>query len=224
MNFLSHYYFERYALDPHQVFGGFLPDLLKNVDKNYFFQIQKHEHLLDSNPNYLAITTGWKRHLEVDKVFHSSPFFYEHTHRLRKDIEDVVRDLPIRPSFLAHIALELLLDHLLIAYNVLSVARLYDHLENIDKYSVKSYLKVFDRIDEDRFFRFYDRFVEARYIANYANIENIPHALYNICKRIWIFEASTSHLDELAVRLDDYKNNHLKNYFNIYIDIQQTLN
>lgn len=223
MNFLSHYYFERYALDSHQVFGGLLPDLLKNVDKNYSFQIQKYEQQLSGNPNYIAITTGWKRHLEVDKEFHSSPFFYEHTHRLRKQIEYIVRDLPIRPSFLAHIALELLLDHLLIENQILSVARLYEHLENIDKNSVKNYLKVFGKIDDDLFFRFYDRFVASRYIFDYAKIENIPHALFNICKRIWIFDVSTYHLDELTLILEDYKNKNLKDYLNIYIEIQQQL-
>lgn len=223
MNFLSHYYFERYALDPHQVLGGLLPDLLKNVDKNYAVQIHRYEEQLEFHPQALAITTGWKRHLEVDKEFHSASFFYEHTHCLRKEIEYIVQDLPIRPSFLAHIALELLLDHLLIEHDILSVSRLYENLGNIDRGLVKNYLKVFGKIDEERFFIFYDRFVSSKYIFDYAKIENIPHALYNICKRIWAFDITPYHLEELALKLEDYKNKNLKNYLDIYSDIHQKL-
>lgn len=223
MNFLSHYYFERYASDSHQVLGGLLPDLLKNVDKSYNFQIHKYEDQLEFHPHAIAITRGWKHHLEVDRIFHNSDFFYEHTHQIRKQIEYIVQDLPIRASFLAHIALELLLDHILIKQDLLSVSRLYEHLENIDKLVVKNYLNVSDSIDTDRFFRFYDRFVESRYIYDYSKIENIPHALFNICKRIWTFEVSSYHLDELTLILDNYQKNSLKNYLDIYSLIQQQL-
>lgn len=75
MNFLSHYYFERFASFPELVLGSLLPDLLKNIDKNYSFQIQRSERELDFHPKALAITEGWLRHVEVDKVFHSSDFF-----------------------------------------------------------------------------------------------------------------------------------------------------
>lgn len=223
MNFLSHYYFERYTLNSHQVLGGLLPDLLKNVDKSYNIQIQKFEDQLEFHPESTLITKGWKRHLEVDKVFHNSDFFYKNTHELRKEIEYIVQDIPVRSSFLAHIALELLLDHILIEKQHLSVSRMYEHLESIDKDLVKNYLKIFKIIDEDRFFQFYDRFVESKYIFNYQKIENIPHALYNICKRIWTFEVSSYHLEELALQLDTYKKNHLSNYQDIYMDIQQKL-
>lgn len=223
MNFLSHYYFERYALDSHQVLGGLLPDLLKNVDKTYNIQIQKFENQLEFHPQAIAISKGWKRHVEVDRIFHNSDFFYNHTHQLRKNIEYIVSDLPIRSSFLAHIGLELLLDHILIEKQHLSVARMYEHLENIDKTIVKKYLKTFNSVDEERFFRFYDRFVESKYIFEYQKIENIPHALYNICKRIWTFEASSYHLEELAQQLNTYKIEYLENYQDIYMNIQQQL-
>lgn len=45
MNFLSHYYFERYTGHSERVLGGLLPDLLKNVDKGYNFQPQRYESL-----------------------------------------------------------------------------------------------------------------------------------------------------------------------------------
>jgi len=220
VNFLSHYYFERFASESEQVLGGLLPDLLKNVDKNYSFQLQKLEHKLNFHPKSSAITEGWLRHIEVDKLFHSSDFFYTHTHQLRKYIEDIVDDLPIRASFLAHIALELLLDHLLIEQNILNVARLYEHLEHVDRQVLASYLKELGAVDLDRFFVFYDNFLAAKYIFDYADIDNLPHALYNICKRVWDFEIQSKHLSELSSRLKEYQLNHLENYREIYTFIQ----
>jgi acyl carrier protein phosphodiesterase len=219
VNFLSHYYFERFAPLPEQVLGGLLPDLLKNVDKTYSFQLHKYEHKLRFHPASIAITEGWHRHVEVDKLFHSSAFFYQHSHQLRKNIEHIVTDLPIRASFLAHIALELLLDHLLIAHNSVNVARLYEHLENIDRNVVRLYLTEFENIDIDRFFGFYDRFIESRY----AEIENIPHALYAICKRLWEFDTKTKHLDDLSTALKDYQQHFLGNYREIYTFIQDKI-
>jgi len=223
LNFLSHYYFERFAVESHQVLGGLLPDLLKNVDKTYSIQIQKYEEHLGFHPQANAITVGWKRHVEVDKIFHNTDFFYEHTHRLRKELEPIVADLPIRASFLAHIALELLLDHILIEQNLVSVTRLYEHLENSNKGIVTNYLHVFETVDVDKFFKYYDRFVASKYIYDYGDINNIPYALLNICKRVWKFDFSEVHITNLIACLSAYKTNYLKDYMTIYDYISDKL-
>ncbi len=223
MNFLSHYYFERFASVPEQVLGGLLPDLLKNVDKNYSFQLQKLEQELSFHPKSKAITEGWHRHVEVDKLFHGSDFFYEHTHRIRKQIEHVVEDLPVRSSFLAHISLELLLDHLLIEQHVLNAGRLYEHLEAVDRKVLTVYLQQLGGVDIDRFFDFYDRFLQSRYIFDYREMDNLPHALYSICKRVWDFEVGSRHFEELSKQLEEYKRNYLENYREIYTFIQDKI-
>lgn len=223
MNFLSHYYFERYTSDSYQVLGSLLPDLLKNVDKRYSFQIQKYEPQLHFHHGAVALTKGWMRHLEVDRVFHNSDFFYQHTHQLRLEIAPIIEDLPIRASFLAHIGLELLLDHLLIDKELISVSRMYEHLENVDRLILKKYLSTLGIVDSERFFIFFERFLASKYIFEYAKVDNLPHALYNICKRLWKFEVSAHHIDDLALKLNDYKSNHLNHFLNIYNQIQQQL-
>lgn len=216
MNFLSHYYFERYASSSEQVLGGLLPDLLKNADKKYSFHIHKHLDALPLGDKSVSITEGWKRHLEVDRLFHSSDYFYHHTHEIRKIIEKNIADLPIRASFLAHISLELLLDHKLIANNLLSVGRLYEHLQHIDRKNLTNYLNSFESIDIDRFYKFYDKFVESKYIFDYAKMANIPYALFNICKRVWDFSPQEHHYELLTNQLDSYQRDNLKDYADIY--------
>ncbi|ERJ60976.1 hypothetical protein [Sphingobacterium paucimobilis] len=223
MNFLSHYYFERYAIEPEQVLGGLLPDLLKNVDKKYSFQIHKYDDILNTTPKAHAITEGWRRHVEVDRLFHNSEFFYKHTHQLRLAIEKDIVDLPIRASFLAHIGLELLLDHELIAHDLLNVGRLYDHLAHVDRKDVSSYLQHLGRIDTTLFFDFYDRFLASRYIFDYAKVENLPHALFNICRRIWKFEVTEWHVRRLGESLEEYRETQLQGFFDIYSYLSQQL-
>ncbi|MCA5005133.1 hypothetical protein IPZ78_08210 [Sphingobacterium sp. WQ 366] len=220
---MSHYYFERYAAYSEQVLGGLLPDLLKNVDKTYSFPLHKFQSSFPLGPKSESLTEGWRRHLEVDKLFHSSDFFYHHTHEIRKVIEKGIEDLPIRASFLAHISLELLLDHKLIANNLLSVGRLYEHLEHVDRNQLTNYLKSFESIDIERFFNFYDKFVASKYIFDYAKVDNIPHALFNICKRVWNFTPKTHHFEVLAQQLDNYQREQLRDYADIYAYIMQQL-
>lgn len=223
MNFLSHFYFERFALDAEKVLGALLPDLLKNADKSYSFQIHKYEDQLHFHPKGIALYEGWSRHVAVDKLFHSSDFFYTHTHNLRKQIEYTVQDLPIRASFLAHISLELLLDHLLIKHGILNVNRLYEHLIAIDRSVLAHFLKVLGGIDIDRFFVYYDSFIASKYIVQYDDINNISYALFNICRRVWNFKESERHVSELTNHLINYEVDYLKSYKEIFLVIQDKI-
>lgn len=223
MNFLSHFYFERYATQPERVLGSLLPDLLKNVDKGYIFHPQKHEEQLFLHPQSMAISEGWYRHVEVDKLFHSSEFFLQHCHVLRKQLEPVLKGLPIRPSFMAHIAVELLLDHLLIEHNLINVSRLYEHLEQVNRPILKSYLKTIGLEDTDDFMRFYEQFLQWRYIFEYKDITQISKPLFNISKRIWAFNAEQQHHEALTEVLINYNNNQLTNFKEIYTYIQDNM-
>ncbi|MHC8947965.1 hypothetical protein [Sphingobacterium hungaricum] len=223
MNFVSHYYFERYAHEPERVLGSLLPDLLKNADKSYSFQPQRFEEILFANPQTRAISEGWYRHVEVDKLFHNCDFFLSHSHQLRKKIDPVLGDLPIRASFLAHIAIEILLDHLIIQDQVVNVARLYEHLESASKKHTKIYLEQIGLEDTSRYFSFYDRFLQSKYMFQYENIENLSHALFNICKRVWDFQVEEKHQQQLTGVLIDYKSDYLSNYKEVFHYIQANM-
>ena len=223
MNFLSHYYFERYATQPERVLGGLLPDLLKNVDKSYVFHPQKFEDQLMSHPVSLQISEGWYRHVEVDKIFHSSSFFLTHCHALRPKLQPALDNTPIRGTFMAHIAIELILDHLLIKHELVQVNRLYDHLENINKPVLISFLKTIGLEDVDRFMAFYEKFLEWKYIYEYKNIDDIARPLFNISKRIWDFSFSEDQERLLSTILKEYTDTHLTNFREVYTYIQDNM-
>jgi hypothetical protein len=87
MNFLSHFYFERFATTPERVVGSLLPDLLKNADKNFVLKPNNFEDLLGSNPLQSDLLKGWNGHVEVDRLFHNSDYFFHHTHEIKELIK-----------------------------------------------------------------------------------------------------------------------------------------
>ena len=114
MNFLSHFYFERFSRNPELVVGSVLPDLLKHARRGAQIHPRKYPERFTDHPKILSIYTGWQRHIETDRIFHTTDFFYQHAHGLKERLAPIVVNTPIRPSFFSHIALELLLDHLLL--------------------------------------------------------------------------------------------------------------
>jgi hypothetical protein len=129
MNFLSHYYFDRDVTNCYHILGIVLPDLLKNADKTIVLHPEKLRH---PNENVNSIVRGWNRHLEVDRYFHSSEFFFEHSHELKKELLPAVVGSPVKPFFLGHIALELILDNLLITTDKITVHSFYEHLHGCE--------------------------------------------------------------------------------------------
>ncbi|MCZ4244661.1 ACP phosphodiesterase [Pedobacter punctiformis] len=223
MNFLSHYYFDRLTDNPNVVMGTVLPDLVKNAAKDANLYPQKNEFLFKGNPDEENLLKGWKRHLAVDLFFHSSDFFMEKTAELKTLIKPAVENTPIRPSFLAHIGLELLLDHLLIEHNLIQVAHFYNHLTEVKKESLSDFLEHCDFKQPEVFFNFLERFISSRYLLSYQKLENISYALNRICMRLWPQSLEEKQLNEVTLQLDFFKKTLAKDYINIFHEIEEKL-
>ncbi len=216
MNFLSHFYFERFATTPERIVGGLLPDLVKNADKSFVLKPKQYEVELMDHPLLEQLYIGWNRHIEVDRLFHNSAYFFRHTHLLKLHIQGSLQGLPIRPSFMAHIALELLLDHILTQQHAVSIDKFYTALIQVDANAVRRFLQINQLSDIPKFERFYQQFIEWKYIYDYAHIEKIAGALFNICKRLWQFEVQESHRQRLTEQLISYLREHMSDYQDIY--------
>lgn len=219
MNFLSHYYFNRYSRDPELVLGCVLPDLLKNADKDIRIRPEAFELSFLNNPRLQSIYKGWQQHMETDRLFHNLPFFYEHTHRLRLALAPLVDETPIRASFLSHIGLELLLDHCLLVDGGVDEEPFYVFLEAADRDTVDRFLRICGLEDTDFFFRFFDAFNRARYIERYKAIEQIMHALLNICRRLWDFQLTTDRKAALIDTLEVYADQLFGEYMQVFEQI-----
>ncbi|SEN58076.1 hypothetical protein SAMN05216436_11876 [bacterium A37T11] len=223
MNFLSHFYFERFNPQPALVTGSVLPDLVKNADKTINLHPQKHEELFHENYLEQQLFLGWKRHIETDRLFHNSDFFYRWTHELKIAIDPILTGTNIRGSFLSHISLELLLDHLLLEDNLVHEDDFYNLLNITDRSAIVLFLNHCGLINTQFFFKFYEKFVREKYSRQYRNVKQLSSALGNICNRIWPEKLSEWQHTQLTNVLFDYVQLLRKEYIQIFDHITRQL-
>ncbi|MEJ7692935.1 hypothetical protein [Daejeonella sp.] len=222
MNFLSHFYFDRHTSDPNLVLGTVLPDLVKNARKDWNMHPQKKEILFTRAPER-AILKGWKRHLAVDRYFHNSGFFLKHTNAIRTAIAPALLHSQVRPSFLAHIALEVMLDSLLLTECVIDADHLYANLRRADRSALANFLDLNKIDDTEYFFKFFDKFLEVSYLHTYRETHNIMYALNRICMRIWPEPMNDTQLLQVSAILLGYHEELQKCYMEIFDEIDSVL-
>ena len=205
MNFLSHFYFDRHNPNPYETLGCLLPDLVKNTDRKWNIYPEKQNPELFSNPLHQQILSGWKKHLQVDILFHSSEFFLHHQHQLKQSLKVILNGSPVKPFFLAHIGVELLLDSLLISEEKINVDRVYQHLAEVDESVLNLFLEINRIEDIQRFDKFYKSFMKEKYLWAYADDHKISYSLKRICMRIWEQPFSVKQETKLTAILTDYK-------------------
>lgn len=202
MNFLSHYYFDRQT-SALRIMGSLLPDFIKNAGK---FKIESPLKQPEkySDPGINEIYLGWENHIIIDKLFHSSDFFYEQTQIIKEKIKPITEGTEIRPSFLAHISLELMLDHLLIKYNHLHVQDLYTALQTAPKETIIEFLNLCRVESPETVMNFLNNFTSSKYLISYQKTANIAYALNRICMRVWPEGMEKQKIDDLHDQLDQY--------------------
>ena len=220
MNFLSHFYFERNNPDENMVIGTVLPDLIKNAHKDWNLHPEKHEELFNGNLHLKSLIKGWKRHLKVDLLFHSSDFFIAEMAKLKQLLLPILKDSPVRPSFLSHIGVELVLDHLLVENGKININSFYDHLQAVDDQSLNAFLLKCGTENTEQFFKFFNSFKSSRYLLSYQKLENISYALQRICMRLWAHPFNEETVFLLTQQLEIYKILLQKNYLNIFEEIE----
>jgi acyl carrier protein phosphodiesterase len=224
MNFLSHFYFEKDSHDENMVMGVVLPDLVKNAQKDGNLYPLKDRQRFEEDPNQLSILKGWERHIQVDAIFHSSVFFKLHTNALKQILLPVFENSPVKPFFLAHIGLELLLDHLLITDGIVNINAFYEHLAKADQESLDAFLQNCAVADTTIFFNFLNNFVSGKYLLSYQKIENISYALNRICMRLWDNPFTDRQLVLLTDGLNVFKSSIAGSYHSIFDEIELQIN
>ena len=220
MNFLSHFYFDRESDNCYHILGTILPDLLKNADKTIVLHPEKLHHT-DSSVN--SITKGWNKHLEVDRYFHSADFFLLHSHELKKLLLPAIEGSPVKPFFLGHIAIELLLDNLLLTTNKVTVDSFYDHLDGCRISVINDFLTSAGLKDTARFFKFFEDFKKSRYLSTYTETHQIAYALKRICMRVWRDPFTPQHEAAINKVLVSYRETLLDNYMSVFDEIDAKL-
>lgn len=220
MNFLSHYYFDRDGTNCYHTLGTVLPDLLKNADKTIVLHPEKLHH---TNASVNLIINGWNKHLAVDRYFHSSDFFLTHSHQLKKLLTPAIEGSPVKPFFLGHIAIELILDNLLLTTGKITADGFYEHMVGCDNGIIQEFLTFAGLKDSARFFRFFEGFKKDGYLHTYAETHQISYALKRICMRVWQNPFTPGHEAAMNIILSKYLADILNDFMSIFEEIEQKL-
>jgi hypothetical protein len=182
------------------------------------------EKLVHTNPAVNSIIKGWNRHLDIDRYFHSSDFFLTHSHNLKMMLVPAIKGSPVKPFFLGHVALELILDNLLLTTGKMTADSFYDHLEGCEEAVVNEFLNFAGLKDTATFFDFFKNFKTSRYLFTYSETKEIAYALRRICMRIWTEPFSPE--NEIAVNevVIAYRESLRQNFIPVFDEICQRLN
>ncbi|WP_134090586.1 hypothetical protein [Olivibacter sp. XZL3] len=223
MNFLSHFYFERKVNDPYRAIGSVLPDLLRNMDRDIRIFPEKNVALFIDEPHTSQILKGWCRHLATDRFFHNNVFFLEKTQQLKAYLSPVVVNTPVRASFLSHIALELLLDRLLLKDNWLHENDFYEQLREVDGQSLSTFLTSAGIAEPTSFLTFFKAFISDRYLGTYREMAKVTYALDQVCKKMWPQGLSDDKKLQLTDALNRYEEDLAHNYKSIFNEVADYL-
>ncbi|MGZ3853163.1 MAG: ACP phosphodiesterase, partial [Bacteroidia bacterium] len=154
---------------------------------------------------------------------HTSQFFITHSSELRILLTPAVAGSPVKTFFLGHIALELILDNLLITTDKVSPDEFYDHLSTCNNDVIEEFLNFSGLAETDQFFRFYENFKRSRYLETYAETQQIAYALRRICMRIWNDPFTPEHEGKMNAVLSAYRDELLGSFMAIFDLIEYKL-
>ena len=184
MNYLAHGW--RFVDDPYFLAGTAVPDWLCVADRGVRVRskhaVQWTEH---ADPVLAALARGICQHHADDRWFHETRAFTElsldFSARIRRA---VAADESLRPWFLGHILVELLLDAVLVEQHIGRLNAYYQSMDQIDPSLIE---KIVNRIAPQptaRLAEFICTFRNARFLWDYADDGKLLVRLNQVMRRV----------------------------------------
>jgi hypothetical protein len=184
MNYLAH------ALkcldDPYEVAGAAVPDWL-GLTRPRLRCRSRHaaSWVAAADWRTAAIARGVVRHHADDAWFHQSRAFNELSLELARRIRRATDDADgMRPSFLGHILVELLLDAAILEQQPGAADRYYAALGEVEPAVVAAAVSGMTGEDAAQLAPIIERFVELRFLYDYADDERLLVRLNQVMRRV----------------------------------------
>ncbi|TAE59623.1 MAG: hypothetical protein EAZ89_02330 [Bacteroidetes bacterium] len=224
MNFISHFYLDREQEDSYFFIGVSTPDLVSVFDRN----IRVKEHRMPPLPGYTPESAGFyagvMRHFQVDKMFHSSPFFTRETGRISAMIQERFRPEELsRVFFVAHVLLELTLDKILIQRDPKLLPDFYRHLERASLDNVVSLTEWITHTGMPGYLPFLNRFVRRKTLYQYTDWQSVVYILRRMMQGVGVAEVEYLHSPRFDQLLRSYEAELSAHCFEAFDDFKRTL-
>lgn len=184
MNYLAHGY--RFLDRPYFVAGTAIPDWLNVVDRKVRARSRAARAFVHDPDSAVAeVARGVVQHHADDNWFHRTPAFAELCWKFTAQIRDMLpADDGLRPSFLGHILVELLLDAVLVEEDCSRLDSYYQVIDTIEPTLVNRALNRFATRPTDQLAVWIPRFVEARFLYDYVENAKLLFRLNGVLARV----------------------------------------
>lgn len=184
MNYFSHG--RAFVDDPYFLAGTAVPDWLNVVARRVKAR-SKHaqEFVEDADPRMAALARGVVQHHADDGWFHETAVFAELSWHLTARVRDALPpDDGLRPSFLGHILVELLLDAALIAEEPERLEAYYESLSAVDPEFVEQAVGRMATGVPERLAEFLPLFIQERFLWDYRDDGKLWVRLNQVMRRV----------------------------------------
>jgi hypothetical protein len=184
MNYFSHG--RLFVDDPYFLAGTAVPDWLSVSDRRVRV---RSKHALawvdDADPRTAALARGIARHHADDRWFHESAAFAELCWHFTVRIRDLLEpDDGLRPSFLGHILVEILLDSVLIEQDSGLLEAYYQAVAQVDGSLVQAAVNQMSPGTSVRLGEFVGLFVREQFLWDYSQDGKLWYRLNQVMRRV----------------------------------------
>lgn len=196
MNYLSHGF--RFVDDPYFVAGTALPDWMNVLDRRNRARSTLAEPLADSpQPELASMARGVMQHHEDDRWFHQTEAFAMLSTRFAVELREF-QLVSHQAGFLGHIAVELLLDAVLVEDVPARLDAYYNALAQLDPETVEGLAQQLLPRPPERLRVLLPRFIAERFLADYADDAGLWRRLNHVMKRVSLAPLPESIIDWLG--------------------------
>lgn len=184
MNYFAH---GRESIDdPYFLAGTAVPDWLSVVDRRVRARAARAKEMADDQDSCIAaIARGIVRHHHDDAWFHETRAFGELCWQFTAAVRDVLApDDSMRPSFLGHILVELLLDDVLIRREPERLSAYYRAMEAVEPAIVEQAVNRISQRSCERLPHFVELFCRERFLCDYAEDGKLLFRLNQVMSRV----------------------------------------
>lgn len=192
MNYLAHAWqlIREGDDDPYALAGVAVPDWLGVAARRT--KCRTHHaapHARSDDPRLAALARGICRHHADDAWFHDAPEFGRLSLAFAKRIRETLGETTsMRPWFLGHILVELLLDDELARREPTLLDRYYAGFEGIDAGWVAARVAEMAGRDVGRLAEFVERFAEVQFLRDYREDDRLTFRLNQVMARVGLAE------------------------------------
>ncbi len=143
----------------------------------------------DPDPRVAGLARGVAQHHADDAWFHESRAFTELSLGFSKQLRQAFGEASgMRPWFLGHVLVELLLDDALIAHQPARLDEYYAVVAQLDAPFVAETIERMSGRPVGELAHFIQRYAEMRFLADYADDERLTFRLNQVMKRVGLTE------------------------------------